>query len=213
MHINGVGYMPQKINAIIFDFGGVLSHPQNETNKQGMIQLLGIEEREFTESYFHYRSQYDAGLIPGRQYWTRIGAVHNIKIAPDDIQKLITLDVQSWTMMNQTMLDYHFAIQATNIKTAVLSNMTWDILSYIRKHYTWIINFHTRIFSCEHHVTKPNKTIYHICLNALNESPEHCIFFDDSLTNVQSAEDLGINARWFQSEHDVFENIFVQYPM
>jgi putative hydrolase of the HAD superfamily len=203
----------ETIKAIIFDFGGVISHPQNEERKHEMNDILNIPYSDFISSYFRHRHQYDAGLITGKEYWKRICTVHAIEVKAIDILKLIKLDVKGWTRINTTMLAYVFLLQNTGIKTALLSNMTLDILTHIRAKYSWINDFHTCIFSCEHHIVKPDKKIYEICLETLDVDPSNCLFIDDTELNVHSARNLGIRAILFLNEQELSRKLLIHYKI
>lgn len=203
--------MRKDIHAVIFDFGGVITRPQDEARKRAMIDTIGLSYRDFTRSYLLYREGYDAGRMKGTEYWARICIDHSIQVEHDVIKKLIRLDVKSWTIINETMIALASKLQGSNVKTALLSNMTQDILTYIRKKYPWLNDFTTCVFSCEHMVTKPDKRIYHICLQSLNEKAEDCLFIDDSDINLQSARDIGFNTILFQNERDLENEIKTRY--
>lgn len=203
--------MAETIKAIIFDFGGVISYPQNTIIKYRMMDILNLNYEEFTASYFKHRHPYDTGLLTGQQYWTRIGTDHAINIKAKDILKLIELDVKGWTKINTEMLTYILLLQNSSIKTAVLSNMTFDILNHIQAKYEWINDFDTCIFSCEHKVIKPDRRLYEICIKTLNIDPINCLFIDDTKENVTAAQELGIQAIEFFNEQDFNQKLSIHY--
>jgi putative hydrolase of the HAD superfamily len=204
-----IARLVETIEAIIFDFGGVISHPQDEKTRQLMSDLLNINHAEFIASYSEHRHPYDTGLLTGHQYWTRICTDHAIDIKTADILKLIELDVNGWTDINRDMLAYILLLQNSTIKTAVLSNMTFDILNHIQATYPWINNFNTSIFSCEHQITKPDKRLYKICIKALQVDPANCLFIDDTKQNIVAAQELGIQAIQFLNEPDFSQKIVI----
>lgn len=91
--------------------------------------------------------------------------------------------------------------------------MTYDTMDHIRAKYSWVNEFSTCIFSCEHHIVKPNEEIYEICLDALDVDPYNCIFLDDTERNVNTAHDLGIRAIHFQNEHDFWQKLLMEYKV
>jgi putative hydrolase of the HAD superfamily len=199
------------IKAIIFDFGGVISHPQNEEIKYQMIDILKINYTEFIASYFKHRHPYDAGLLTGQQYWTNICTDNMIDIKSSDILKLIELDVRGWTEINAEMLAYVLLLQNSSIKTAVLSNMTFDILTHLQSTYQWINDFEACILSCEHKLTKPDKRLYEICIEALHVDPVNCLFIDDTRQNVVTAQELGIRTIHFSNVQDFNQKLLIHY--
>jgi len=203
--------LAETIQAIIFDFGGVISHPQNEDTKNQMIDILKLPYAGFIASYFKHRHLYDTGLLTGHQYWTRICTDHVIDIKASDILKLIELDVKGWTEINTEMLACVLLLQNSSIKTAVLSNMTFDILAHIKSTYQWLNDFDTCIFSCEHKLTKPDKRLYEICLEALHVEPVNCLFIDDTKQNVIAAQELGIRAIHFVNVQEFNRKLLIHY--
>lgn len=201
--------MAETIKAIIFDFGGVISYTQNKEIKYQMSDILDINYAEFLASYFKHRQPYDAGLLTGQQYWTRICTDHEIDIKASDILKLIELDVKGWTEINTEILSYILLLQNSPIKTAVLSNMTFDILTHIQATYRWINDFDACIISCEHKLIKPDKRLFEICIEALHVDPVNCLFIDDTKQNVIAAQELGIKAIQFSNEQDFNQKLLI----
>ena len=203
--------MVETIQAIIFDFGGVISHPQNKEIKYQMMDILKMNYVEFIASYFKHRRPYDAGMLTGQQYWTRICTDHAIDINASDILKLIELDVKGWTEINTEMLAYISLLQNSSLKTAILSNMTFDILAHIQATYQWINDFDTCVFSCEHMLTKPDKRLYEICMDRLHVDPINCLFIDDTKQNIVAAQELGIRVIQFVNEQDFNQKLLIQH--
>ncbi|MFN2232791.1 MAG: HAD family phosphatase, partial [Anaerolineales bacterium] len=55
------------IRALILDYGGVISNPQNLAHFQEILQILGIEENRFLEVYYTQRKNYDNGQLSGQE--------------------------------------------------------------------------------------------------------------------------------------------------
>ena len=54
---------------------------------------------------------------------------------------------------------------------------------------------------------KPFKTIYEICLKRFDISPEKSIFIDDSLRNIKTANELGINGIHFKNPKKLIQQL------
>jgi hypothetical protein len=57
--------------ALIVDFGGVLTYPQSAASTTGMAALASLPVEDFVERYWRYRAAYDRGLS-GASYWSRV---------------------------------------------------------------------------------------------------------------------------------------------
>jgi putative hydrolase of the HAD superfamily len=52
---------------------------------------------------------------------------------------------------------------------------------------------------------KPGKRIYEILLEKYQLKPEECIFIDDTLANIKSAEELGIKGVHYLHSNQLME--------
>jgi len=93
-----------EIKAILFDFGIVLSGPQNRKAWQAMLDRSGLTHEALHKHYWIYRDDYDRGTLSGREYWQKIGQDTNLSLKPYDIDALIAHDVDLWGDLNDPMI-------------------------------------------------------------------------------------------------------------
>ena len=195
---NGKVREPQ-VRALILDYGGVLSLPQDAGSVRRMAQLLNQECDSFRQVYRARRTPYDSGLVSGEAYW--LGVLEHYDIEPDgfDISRLIRHDIQSWTQVNERMLQFVTDHRDRIHRLAILSNMTQDTLAFMRRNFHWLALFDTQTYSCEVGCSKPDREIYEHCLARLNMPANDCLFVDDSAENVRGALEIGIRAIRFKT--------------
>lgn len=192
--------MNGKIKGIIFDYGGVISKPQNEDCVANMIKLLSIDDEDvFRKVYRSFRPEYDSGLLNGVVYWTKITNYFGLKSNEEIINKLIEQDTFSWVTVNQDMIDYIELLNSKEIQLAILSNMTLETLNYMKREFNWLKFFDQCVFSCNIKMNKPNRDIYQYCVRQMNLKPEECVFIDDTYENIVEAEEYGINTIWYEN--------------
>ena len=186
-----------KIRALILDYGGVISQPQNRQNVDNILRLLGQDYDDFMQVYYDLRVGYDNGQLSGEEYWIKV--LHHFRLNPNafDLSNFIHEDVKSWTVLNDSVLQYLKENRGRIPKLAMISNMVEDTLVFMREHYDWLDLFDELVFSCELGVNKPEKEIYEICLRKLMIPPGECLFVDDSVKNVNGAVDSGMRAIQF----------------
>jgi putative hydrolase of the HAD superfamily len=187
------------IKALIFDYGGVLSLPQDKSCIKKMQEVCNIPPDIFIFEYNKYRPEYNRGTISGFEYWTSILKSSNSETTSEIIRALIEEDVKSWTQINPTILNWAKRLKQFSYRTAILSDMTEDTLGYIMKNFSWISVFDVRTFSCKLGMTKPEPTIYYYCLNELKIKPEDGLFIDDDIGNVKAAEELGMKGIHYEN--------------
>lgn len=188
-----------KIRAIILDYGGVISKPQNLDNVDNMIQFLNQDYNEFIKIYLSNRGSYDSGQLSGKEYWQRILQQFGLEFFGSKIDKLIHEDVESWTKINDSMIKFVEEVRSNVRKVAMISNMTRDTLVYMKLYFQWLDFFDELIFSCDLGINKPDSRIYDACLRKIEISPKECLFVDDSMQNVEGAMAVGMNAIHFES--------------
>jgi len=61
-----------RIRALILDYGGVISKPQNPYNVNNILQILSQDHNDFMDVYRSKRENYDNGQLSGEEYWHSI---------------------------------------------------------------------------------------------------------------------------------------------
>lgn len=186
-----------KIKVLIFDYGGVISLPQSPEHVNNIIRSLRQDIDGFQEAYYKQRAQYDSAQISGEQYWQNIILHYGLNPTDFEITHFIQEDVLSWTKLNGAVIQFIRESKQKFYKLAMISNMTRDTLTYLRRYCSWLELFDVLCFSCDLGVTKPDYEIYAACLSKLNIPPEDCLFVDDSLKNVRGAVESGMHAILF----------------
>jgi putative hydrolase of the HAD superfamily len=187
------------IRALILDYGGVISKPQNMEHFQEIIRYLGTDENRFLDVYYTYRKDYDNGQLSGKEYWFKI--LQHFGLEPNEsmINDLIRADVKSWTEINRSMIGFIEESRRNVEKLAIISNMMRDTLAYMKSHFEWLKIFDEQIYSCEIGINKPDIRIFEFCLRSLDISPQACLFVDDSQKNVLGAVKSGMNVVYYKS--------------
>jgi putative hydrolase of the HAD superfamily len=182
--------------AVIFDYGNVLSASQPTADVQAMANILDLPVPRFAELYWQFRVQYDAASLDPMAYWNTVARTGSRTLTPDRISALIEIDNRSWSHPAPVMPRWARDIRAAGLRTAILSNMPFPVRDYILG-CAWLPNFDVRVFSCEAGLCKPEPEIYRTCLNKLGVQPGDVLFLDDREPNIRAAEALGMHALLF----------------
>ena len=188
-----------RIRALILDYGGVISKPQNPDNVNNILQILSQDHKDFMDVYRSKRENYDNGQLSGEEYWHSILQHYGLEQDESKVTNLIQEDVKSWTQINDSMIQFIKESRKKLHKLAIISNMTRDCLVFMKKHFQWLGLFDELIFSCEFGKNKPDATIYEACLSGIEIPPQECLFADDSLENVDGAMKSGMKVIHFKS--------------
>lgn len=192
-------------DAVVFDYGRVLSHSPTSAEIAEFAALVGIREPPFFQLYSDTRDDYDCGRHDCRQHWQRFAHAAGISLSPEKIAHIVDFETRMWLGVNEEALELVREIKAHGMRTAILSNMPPDLLNEMRNSFDWLDDFEVQIWSCEHGIIKPDVAIYKLCLEALGCEPQRTLFFDDRPRNVEGARQAGMEARVFESAEQARE--------
>ncbi len=186
-----------KLEAVIFDYGMVLSTAQEAAPLAALKQITRLDDQAFDTHYWRHRHAYDLGRLNGTTFWQTISDDAGLALTPAEIERLIENDVLMWSTLNEPMLRWVDSIQAAGLRTAILSNMGEELLRYMRQEFGWLGRFDHHTWSCELGIAKPDPEIYRYTCSKLGVAPENALFLDDKPENTHAAESIGLPAILF----------------
>ena len=182
------------IKAVAFDFGNVISLPQNTEDLRRLAEIVGVDKDTMNEIAMKDRADYDRGAISGTDYYARglrkLGKV----LDGEALAALVKADLESWAKVNPETEALMEEVKKSGKKVAILSNMPHEFLSMSRVRFPFFSRVDAGIYSCELGVNKPDRAIYEALLSALDSRAAEVVFFDDLEANVAGARALGIEA-------------------
>jgi putative hydrolase of the HAD superfamily len=189
--------------AYIFDYGGVLVEHQSDADQQLLADLAGIPKDRFYEAYWARRLDYDLGRLTRAQYWQALASSAGKNFSQETIDRLAEADIQSWMRFDESVWHWIDQLRHSGKRVAMLSNMPHDLGHALRSRTSRLAAFDHVTLSYELGVAKPDAAAYVHCLKALGARPEHTVFFDDRLPNVEAASRLGLHGVHFTSRDQV----------
>jgi len=183
---------PTAIQAVILDYGDVISLPRDPAIVKWMAELLRLPEERFLHFYGALRHDYDRGALEPAQYWTKIGEAAGIALSVEQINQLRKSDVAMWGRLNHSILQWADRLREAGYKIAMLSNMHADMVEHIQSDGAWTRRFHCLTLSSPLRMAKPEPEIFRHCLRALGAHPGQAMFVDDREPNVKAAEGVGL---------------------
>jgi putative hydrolase of the HAD superfamily len=187
------------IRAVILDYGQVLSVRPGYAAVGPMATLFGIAPASFLEVYGRSRGPYDQGLVTAEEFWRGFAREAGVAIDAPQIARLRQWDVQMWSDIDQIMTDWLVSLRTTGLKTALLSNMPFDMAAHARATFAWFAHFDHLVLSCEARLIKPDPALFRRCLATVAVPPEEMLFVDDREENVVAARAEGMRAVQFHS--------------
>jgi 2-haloacid dehalogenase len=88
-----------------------------------------------------------------------------------------------------------------------LSNWSVEKFEIVRPKYEFFDWFDMILVSGEVKLVKPDPRIYDVLLERIGRKPEECLFIDDSLNNIASADQLGFKTIHYKSPERLEEEL------
>jgi glucose-1-phosphatase len=179
------------IQAIIFDIGGVLIRTEDHAPRRQLEQRLGLAPG--TAEFIVFNS--DGGLRTQRgefteeENWLRVQAELSLSDAD-----LADFRREFWAgdKLDGDLIDYIRRLHG-RYQTAIISNAMPGLMALVNGKYLIADAFDVIVGSGDVKVAKPDPAIFQLTLAQLGRQPHEAIFIDDSPTNIQGAQAVGLH--------------------
>ncbi len=185
--------------AVIFDYGKVLSISQQPSDMEAMAHAAGVDARLLHDSYWKYRAAFDRTDVTTEQYWEAVARDAGTSFADGTMATIIRIDNESWSRPNPIVVNWAAEIRGRGIRTSILSNMPITLRRHLTENAHWLRDFEHATWSCDVNAIKPEPAIYWHTLRALNIQPWEALFLDDKEENIVGARAVGIHAVLFEN--------------
>ena len=183
------------LRSVIFDYGMVLTGPQDPESHAALMRITGLPLDRFEALYWADRHAYDEGKLTGLAFWQKLARDAGLHLSPATIDELNPSSTP--TCGPRTTPPWSpGSSSSNNTAFAPAFSPTWATTSSptVSANSIWIHNFDALVWSFQHLMAKPDPAIYRLVLEKLNVQPEESLFLDDKLINVEAAQALGMHA-------------------
>ena len=193
-----------RIDAVLFDYGQVLSGPPDAAAWGVLRAESGLDEARLHGAYWKFRHDYDRGALTGTAYWDAVAAEAGVRF--DDAQRaaLMAADIDVWTQLNLPMVEWAGRLQRAGMRTGILSNIGDAIGEGVVARLPWLAGFDHCAWSHAMRMAKPDPAIYVQTAEALKTAPGRILFIDDREVNVAAAAEAGMQTVHYNT-HAEFE--------
>lgn len=180
----------KNIKAILFDMVGVLLFV-----KPGFSPTT---EEEINASHIEklYNHTDDEKLLKDIKKYLKLKREVLEKALERIPQKFEKYD-ELWKMLPQLKKNYDLAI---------INNGNALAMKYWSKYFDFSL-FNVFTNSAQEGVKKPDPKIYLLTCKKLGVNPRECIFMDDALENIETAQNLGMTTIWWNKEQGREKNL------
>lgn len=196
-----VGTLVGAPQAIVFDFGGVLTGDQNREIVVNFIQeTFDLSDEEFGKVNEEKRVAIKQGKTD-EEFWLSYAKTHGIEL-PSSWTQIFKSMMKEAIGINPDMFVLVEELREHCIPIALFSNVDERLAKLIRE-FGFYEPFHPCLLSCDIGVAKPDPKAYEILLDTLKLPAQDVVFIDDRFENVEAAKQVGIDAIHFVSEEQL----------
>ena len=180
------------LQGIVFDYGGVISAPQDPTFFTVTERLLGLGREAILAGWAAYRSELDRGTRSPEELYRLIARDHGLAPAPEVLAELARADYDSWAHGNLETLRWARELKAQGFKIGILTNMPPDYEPWFnRAAADFRALADAELISGQVRLVKPEPAIYALMAERMALPPEALCFLDDTERNVAAARACG----------------------
>ena len=177
--------------AVLFDFGGVLTTPVWDSFA-AFCRSEGLDPEAIRNLFrtdpgaLEDLRGLETGAVSEAEFEAKFGARLGLK----DHERLIDSMFEGMRPL-PVMVDAVRAVRAGDLKTGLVSN-SWSVDHYDRELLADL--FDEVVISAEVQMHKPRPEIYRLAARNLGVEPAGCVFVDDLRENCEGAEAVGMTA-------------------
>lgn len=198
-----------KIEAIIFDWGGVLIDDPRPALMRYCANALSVLEEDYVEAHKKFAEQFQKGIISEEAFWVKVCA--ELGRPKPTYPSLWGEAFRSVYSPRQEVFALASELHRNGYKTAVLSNTEVPAMEFFYEQRYDMGAPQTRykafgdpvfdvlVFSCTEGTIKPERKIYKITLEKLISQPGQTVFIDDRPEFIEGAKQAGINTILFNN--------------
>jgi putative hydrolase of the HAD superfamily len=185
----------ENIQAIIFDWGGVLIEDPAPGLVKYCAKALGIGEEKYRQAYRICMDDFQTGRITEQQFWMTMS--NRLDTPMPQVASLWGDAFAAVYIPRPELFLWAAQFRKTGLKIAILSNTEKPAVEFFHKQkYAF---FDAEVFSCLEGIRKPQKEIYELTLTRLGVFPGQTLFIDDKPDLIDGAKRLGINTILFKN--------------
>ena len=191
----------EKIESVIFDWGGVLIDDPRPGLLRYCSEAFGVPLEDYTPVHDSFLDEFGKGKISEERFLQQISCKLGKSMPPVRWYEAF----RSAYVPKQEMFSLASSLHDKGYKTALLSNTELPAVEFF--HEQDYDMFDVLVFSCVEGLEKPDRRIYEITLERLGSKAWQAVFIDDRQDYIRGARDVGLNTILFKSVDQVKDEL------
>ena len=180
------------IKIIFLDIGGVLlNNGWGYESRQKAAQVFNLDFAEMDTLHHFIFNVYEINSISLDEYLDRVVFNHSRDFTKEEFKTFMFAQSEELPGMLQWLKEWK---KDCGFRIISINNEGRELNNFRIKKFGLHQCFDAFISSCEVRMRKPDPGIFTLALGIAQASSEECIYFDDRLMLVQTAQNLGIRS-------------------
>lgn len=193
----------QDIEAVLFDWGGVLIDNPAAALMDYCAQSLDVSVQDYTRAHNKYGEAFQKGWVPENMFWRQVcGELDR------PLPQAPSLWGQAFRAVyapREEVLALAGGLHAGGFRIALLSNTEAPAMEFfLELRYPM---FDATVFSCAEGACKPEREIYKIAAHRLSMPAGRCVLIDDKPAFVDGARKAGMEGIVYESLEQVRQDL------
>ena len=192
--------MPEgKIEAVIFDWGGVLIDDPASGLMEYCAEKLRVSKEDYIEAHNKFADDFQTNKLSEDVFWEKVCG--ELGVSRPGIDSLWGEGFAAVYVEKVEIFSLAGQLRKNGYRTALLSNTELPAMRHFHKQGYEM--FDELVFSCAEGVRKPDREIYELAVERLGCEPERTVFIDDKQEYIKGAEEAGLRTIVFEDVEQV----------
>jgi FMN phosphatase YigB (HAD superfamily) len=202
---HGSRTMETRIEAVLFDWGGVLIENPAPGLMDYCARVLGVPVGDYVRVHNTHGEAFQKGLIAEEVFWRRVCGALDRPVPPRS-----SLWGEAFRAVYRPRAEVFALVRRLRDggrKTSLLSNTEVPAMEFfLGLGYDM---FDALTFSCAEGVFKPEREIYEAAVGKLRTPPARCVLIDDRLDFIEGARNAGMKGILYEGLEQVTKELAV----
>ncbi len=198
----------EKINAVIFDWGGVLIDDPAPALYKYCANAFGVSIERYVAAFDKCIDDFQKGAVNEKQFWMNMA--NHLNTAVPKANSLWSDAFAVAYKPRPEMVTLVSNLRKAGCKTAILSNTEMPVVKIIDKQICAYMD--VTVLSCLEGMAKPGREIYELTLKRLGIPAGEALFVDDKPPNIEGAKRAGLRTIHFESMEHFKKELAVFFP-
>jgi len=198
----------EKINAVIFDWGGVIIEDPAPALFKYCANSFGVSVEQYVTAFDICINDFQTGAVTEQQFW--VNMAKHLNAAAPRANSLWSDAFAVAYKPRPEMVTLVSNLRKAGCKTAILSNTEMPVVKIIDKQICDYMD--VTVLSCLEGIAKPGREIYDLTLNRLGIPARQAIFIDDKPENIEGAKRAGLKTIFFETIEKFKKDIAGFFP-